>query len=182
MNVKMKSLLKEKLLLKKILKENRIYFVPLNKLLEVSYEFQDEIANLFNQILSYERNFKYYEGQEYEKEIKKVLDSINKTTSSVTALISDADFAVKKTKELANRKVKENKMNIKMAPLVKEQGSEFDTLLADLKKKGINEEEIPQNIIRERLPDALKAWIGRKKYGKEKFQKMAAAGKKKASK
>ena len=47
-------------------------------------------------------------------------------------------------------------MNIKMAPLVN--------------KKSINE----------RLPDALKAYIGRKKYGKKKFQAMAAAGKKKA--
>ncbi len=179
MNVKMKSLLKEKLMQKRAIKENRIYFVPLNKLLEVSYEFQDEIANLFNQILSYERNFKYYEGEEYEKEIKKVLDTINKTTAVVNVLISDADFVVKKTKELANRKVKENKMNIKMAPLVKEHDSEFNTLLSNLKKDGINEEEIPQDIIRERLPDALKAWIGRKKYGKEKFQKMAQAGKKK---
>jgi hypothetical protein len=79
-----------------------------------------------------------------------------------------------------SKKLKEEStMNIKMAPLVKEQGSEFDTILADLKKRGINEEEIPQDIIRERLPDALKAWIGRKKYGKKKFQAMAQAGRKK---
>lgn len=31
-------------------------------------------------------------------------------------------------------------------------------------------------------PDALAAWIGRKKFGKKKFQKLAAAGRRRASK
>ncbi len=30
-------------------------------------------------------------------------------------------------------------------------------------------------------PDALAAWIGRQKYGKEKFQKLAAKGRRKGS-
>ena len=46
------------------------------------------------------------------------------------------------------------------------QESKFSKLSAKLKKKGADD------------PDALAASIGRKKYGKEKFQEMAAKGKK----
>lgn len=47
------------------------------------------------------------------------------------------------------------------------EGSRFKELSAKLEKQGVSN------------PDALAAAIGRKKYGKEKFQKLAAAGKKK---
>jgi hypothetical protein len=44
-------------------------------------------------------------------------------------------------------------------------GKRFEKLSKQLGKKGVED------------PDALAASIGRKKYGKEKFQKMAARGK-----
>lgn len=76
-------------------------------------------------------------------------------------------------------------MNIQMAPLVNknpvnEKHLGFSKLVKQLKAKGIKEEEIPDEIKLSEDANALAAWIGRKKYGKEKFQKMAAAGKKKA--
>lgn len=43
----------------------------------------------------------------------------------------------------------------------------FDRLKGKLRRKGVKK------------PGALAAWIGRKKYGKRKFQKMAAKGRKK---
>lgn len=46
-------------------------------------------------------------------------------------------------------------------------GSRFKALTKKLKKKGVRD------------PKALAASIGRKKYGKKKFQKMAAKGRKK---
>jgi len=46
-------------------------------------------------------------------------------------------------------------------------GKRFKELKSSLKKKGAKD------------PGALAAWIGRKKYGKKKFQELAAAGKKK---
>jgi len=46
-------------------------------------------------------------------------------------------------------------------------GERFKQLTGKLKKKGVKN------------PDALAAWIGRKKYGKQKFQKLAAAGRRK---
>lgn len=46
-------------------------------------------------------------------------------------------------------------------------GSKFKALTKSLKKKGA------------KSPKALAAWIGRKKFGKSKFQKMATAGRKK---
>ena len=46
-------------------------------------------------------------------------------------------------------------------------GARFKALTAKLKTQGVKD------------PKALAASIGRKKYGKAKFQKMAAAGKKK---
>lgn len=45
-------------------------------------------------------------------------------------------------------------------------GKRFKSLSSSLRKKGA------------RNPDALAASIGRKKYGKKKFQKMAAKGRK----
>jgi len=45
-------------------------------------------------------------------------------------------------------------------------GENFKKLAADLKKKGVKD------------PKALAAWIGRKKYGKKRFQAMAAKGRK----
>jgi len=48
-------------------------------------------------------------------------------------------------------------------------GERFKQLSQQLKKKGVED------------PDALAAAIGRKKYGKKKFQKMAAAGESAAS-
>jgi len=50
-------------------------------------------------------------------------------------------------------------------------GKRFASLKAKLaKKKGV------------RTPERLAAWIGRRKYGSKKFQKMAVAGKKKKKK
>ena len=49
-------------------------------------------------------------------------------------------------------------------------GGRFSKLATQLKRKGVRD------------PKALAASIGRKKYGKKKFQKMAAAGKRRASK
>lgn len=46
-------------------------------------------------------------------------------------------------------------------------GGRFKKLKGQLAAKGATD------------PAALAAWIGRKKYGKEKFQKLAAKGKKK---
>jgi len=45
-------------------------------------------------------------------------------------------------------------------------GERYKKLVGDLEKKGVKD------------PMALAAWIGRKKYGKAKFQKLAAEGKK----
>lgn len=45
--------------------------------------------------------------------------------------------------------------------------SAFKNLVSRLKKRGAKD------------PQALAAYIGRKKYGKKKFQKMAVAGKRK---
>jgi len=47
-------------------------------------------------------------------------------------------------------------------------GKRFAQLVEKLEKKGVKN------------PEALAAWIGRKKYGKKRFQKLAAKGKKKA--
>lgn len=49
-------------------------------------------------------------------------------------------------------------------------GKRFAALKAKLAKRGAYN------------PAALAAWIGREKYGKERFQKLAAAGKRRASK
>ena len=46
-------------------------------------------------------------------------------------------------------------------------GTRFKALTKSLKKRGDIKD-----------PGALAAWIGRKKYGKKKFQKMAAKGRK----
>jgi hypothetical protein len=46
-------------------------------------------------------------------------------------------------------------------------GKRFKQLTSKLAKKGATN------------PKALAAWIGRKKYGKERFQKLSAKGKKK---
>lgn len=48
-------------------------------------------------------------------------------------------------------------------------GERFSALAKSLKAKGAED------------PNALSAWIGRKKLGKEKFQKLAAAGRRKAA-
>lgn len=45
-------------------------------------------------------------------------------------------------------------------------GKRFDQLTAKLRRKGAE------------TPDALAAWIGRKKLGKKKFQELAAKGRK----
>lgn len=45
-------------------------------------------------------------------------------------------------------------------------GKRFKGLVSKLKKKGV------------RSPKALAAWIGRKKYGKKRFAKLSAAGRK----
>lgn len=47
-------------------------------------------------------------------------------------------------------------------------GKRFAALAESLKKKGAKD------------PEALSAWIGREKYGKEKFQNLAARGRKAA--
>lgn len=47
-------------------------------------------------------------------------------------------------------------------------GGRYQKLKKELAKKGVKD------------PGALAAYIGRKKYGKEKFQQMAAKGRKKA--
>ena len=54
-----------------------------------------------------------------------------------------------------------------MAQVPAGEGRRFKSLAAKLKKKGA------------RNPKALAAWIGRRKYGKGRFQKMAAQGRKK---
>tara|TARA_R110002020_G_scaffold449253_2_gene662311 strand:- start:5487 stop:5657 length:171 start_codon:yes stop_codon:yes gene_type:complete len=48
-------------------------------------------------------------------------------------------------------------------------GKRFSTLAKKLDKQGVRD------------PKALAAHIGRKKYGKQKFQKLAAAGRRRAS-
>ncbi len=60
----------------------------------------------------------------------------------------------------------------------------FKKLVKQLVKKGIPREH--ESYLREATDEelaegaeALAAWIGRKKYGKEKYQKMAAAGRRK---
>jgi len=49
-------------------------------------------------------------------------------------------------------------------------GQRFRSLVAKLRKKGVRD------------PKALAASIGRKKFGKSRFQKMAAAGKRRKAK
>ena len=49
-------------------------------------------------------------------------------------------------------------------------GQRFKQLTAKLRRKGV------------RNPKALAAWIGRRKYGKKRFQQLAARGRKRASK
>ena len=68
----------------------------------------------------------------------------------------------KKMKGKAKKKTK------KKPPLCS--GERFDQLANKLKKKGVKD------------PKALAASIGRKKYGKKKFQKLAAKGRKKKKK
>jgi len=46
-------------------------------------------------------------------------------------------------------------------------GERFRQLTGQLRRKGVKD------------PEALAAWIGRKKYGKERFQKLAQKGRKK---
>ena len=53
----------------------------------------------------------------------------------------------------------------------------FDALVEDLKDKGIDLDAMEKGV---QNPGALAAAIGRAKYGKQKFQEMAAAGRKKA--
>ncbi len=48
-------------------------------------------------------------------------------------------------------------------------GERFKQLTAELKRKGVKD------------PEALAAWIGRKKYGKEKFQQLSVKGRKSKS-
>ncbi len=50
----------------------------------------------------------------------------------------------------------------------KHRGSRFDRLVEKLKKKGVSS------------PKALAAFIGRKKFGKKKFQELAIAGRRAA--
>jgi len=49
-------------------------------------------------------------------------------------------------------------------------GVRFKKLVGQLKRKGVKN------------PEALAAWIGRKKYGKKKFQQLSAKGRKRAKK
>jgi len=49
-------------------------------------------------------------------------------------------------------------------------GKRFKSLTAKLKRKGVKN------------PEALAAWIGRKKYGKKRFQALSAKGRKRRSK
>ena len=49
-------------------------------------------------------------------------------------------------------------------------GERFDRLVKSLAAKGVDD------------PKALAAWIGRKKYGKERFQELAAKGRKRKGK
>jgi hypothetical protein len=46
-------------------------------------------------------------------------------------------------------------------------GERFKKLVKELKEKGVEN------------PEALAAWIGRKKYGKQRFQELARKGRKK---
>ena len=48
-------------------------------------------------------------------------------------------------------------------------GKRYQMLIASLRSKGAED------------PRALAAWIGRKKYGKERFQSLASAGRRRAS-
>ncbi len=58
------------------------------------------------------------------------------------------------------------KKSQKKAPLGS--GERFQALVEKLEKRGAKN------------PEALAAWIGRKKYGKKKFQSLSKAGKRKA--
>jgi len=49
------------------------------------------------------------------------------------------------------------------------EGSRFRQLTAQLRKQGVKD------------PEALAAWIGRKKYGKERFQELSEKGRKRKS-
>jgi len=72
-------------------------------------------------------------------------------------------------------------------PAIDEKYLGFKKLVKDLKSKGVkdeeemNDEELNEGyqVYLKEGAEALAAWIGRKKYGKKKFQKMSAAGKKK---
>jgi hypothetical protein len=55
-----------------------------------------------------------------------------------------------------------------MADMGLGEGGRFRAMVAKLKKRGVKD------------PKALAAFVGRKKYGKERFQKMAAAGRRKS--
>lgn len=88
MNVKMKPLLKE----------NRIYFVPLNKLIEIVEDSNNNLVKVFDKLASYVQNSRYYEGKEYEFEIKKVLEYINSAIASNNQLMSQTNYTIKKTK------------------------------------------------------------------------------------
>jgi hypothetical protein len=90
MNVKMKSLLKE----------NRIYFQPLNKLLSVIETSNSDLVSIFNALMSYKNNPKYYEGKEYESEINALLILINKIYADNKILLSKTQVVIRKTKEI----------------------------------------------------------------------------------
>lgn len=65
-------------------------------------------------------------------------------------------------------------------------GARFKALVGKLKKKRVGKtargrkmaKALPGKTGKVKSPKALAAWIGRKKYGKAKFQKMAVGGKK----
>lgn len=65
------------------------------------------------------------------------------------------------------------------------EGGRFDALVEDLQSKGLDEDAL-MNVLLEKYkvrdPAALAAAIGRAKYGKKRFQEMAAAGRKKSGK
>ena len=90
MNVKMKSLLKE----------NRIYFQPLNKLLDVIETSNNDLLSIFNALMSYKNNSKYYEGKEYESEINALLILINKVYADNKTLLNKTQVVIRKTKEI----------------------------------------------------------------------------------
>lgn len=66
------------------------------------------------------------------------------------------------------KKSKDPYEKAKKAPLGS--GKRFAALRESLARKGVDD------------PDALAAWIGRQKYGKKKFQQLAAKGRRRKSK